>query len=218
MIIGAENMIESLKGRKALAMREKSATEAIIVASALACSLEKDGKLLSDNLKEVFLNNNINGKFDVRKDISYYNESESDIEKLKAAKKAGEELRTKNDKFYLTLALAKRDRLITLDNIKEIFTEVFPTLDFSDLLDVKFVGDGTYLEFADKYVEIRPSGTDAKTKAYSAGLKKDKILEYATTLGTYNGELTNTYKKFISEDYYNNSKIHAAEIYDAWAN
>ncbi len=217
MIIGAENLIESTKGRKALAMREKSATEAIIVASALACSLEKDGKLLSDNLKDVFLNNNIDGKFDFRKDISYYNESESDIEKLKVAKKAGEELRTKNDKFYLTLALAKRDGLITLDNIKEIFAEVFPALDFSDLLDVKFVGDGTYLEFADKYVEIRPSGTDAKTKAYSAGLKKDKILEYAATLGIYNGELTNTYKKYINQDYYNNSKAHAAEIYDAWS-
>ena len=218
MIIGSEELIESLNGRKALAMREKSATEAIIVASALVSSLEKSGKLLSDNLREVFLNNNINGKFDVRKDISYYNESESDIEKLKAAKKEGEGLRTKNDMFYLTLALAKRDGLITLEKIKEIFAEVFPSLDFSDLADVKFVGDGTYLEFADKYVEIRPSGTDAKTKAYSAGLKKDKILEFAAALGTYTGELTDTYKKYISEDYYNNSKAHAAEIYDAWAN
>ncbi len=63
MIIGAENLIESLGGRKALAMREKSATEAIIVASALAAKLEQEGKLLSDNLKEVFFNNNINGKF-----------------------------------------------------------------------------------------------------------------------------------------------------------
>ena len=218
MIIGSENMIESLAGRRALAMREKSATEAIIIASAMAASLENEGKLLSDNLRDVFLHNNINGKFDVRKDISYYNESESDIEKLKKAKKEGEGLRTKNDMFYLTLALAKRDGMISLAQIKEILSEVFPALNFSDLADVKFVGDGTYLEFDDKYVEIRPSGTDAKTKAYSAGLKKDKILEYATALGTYNGELTETYKKYISEDYYKNAKIHAAEIYDKWAN
>ncbi len=217
MIIGAEKLIESQNGRKALAMREKSATEAILVASALVADLEKSGKFLSDYLKEVFLNNRINGKFDVRKDISYYNESESDIEKLKLAKKEGEGLRTKNDLFYLTLALAKRENLISLDNIKEIFTEVFPDLNFSDLNDVKFVGDGTYLEFADKYVEIRPSGTDAKTKAYSAGLNKAKILEFASTLGMYNGDLTDTYKKYVSIDYYNNAKAHAAEIYDKWA-
>ena len=109
MIIGSENMITSQKGKKALAMREKSATEAILVASALVASLEKSNKYLSDYLKEVFVNNQINGKFDVRKDISYYNESESDIEKLKLAKKEGEGLRTQNDLFYLTLALAKRD-------------------------------------------------------------------------------------------------------------
>lgn len=217
MIIGAENMIQSIRGRKALAMREKSATEAILVASALVASLEENGKLLSDNLKEVFINNNINGKFDVRKDISYYNESESDIEKLKLAKKEGEGLRTKNDLFYLTLALAKRENIITLDNVKEIFGEVFPELNFDDLTDIKFVGDGTYLEFKDKYVEIRPSGTDAKTKAYSAGLQKNKILEFATTLGVYNGDLTETYKKYITEEYYQNAKAHAAEIYNKWA-
>ncbi|MCQ2958270.1 MAG: hypothetical protein MJ180_05145 [Candidatus Gastranaerophilales bacterium] len=217
MIIGAENLIQSYKGRNALAMREKSATEAILVASALVASIEKENKLLSDYLKEVFITNKINGKFDVRKDISYYNESESDIEKLKLAKKEGEGLRTKNDLFYLTLALAKRDNLITLDNIKEIFKDAFATLDFDDLTDVKFVGDGTYLEFKDKYVEIRPSGTDAKTKAYSAGLNKNKILEFATTLGTYEGDLTEVYKKYIKEDYYQNAKKHASEIYDNWA-
>lgn len=217
MIIGSENMIVSKNGRKALAMREKSATEAILVASALVAFLESSNKLLSEYLKEVFVDNQINGKFDVRKDISYYNESESDIEKLKLAKKEGEALRTKNDLFYLTLALAKKENLINIENIKEILSEIFMELDFSDLKDVKFVGDGTYLEFNDKYVEIRPSGTDAKTKAYSAGLNKEKILEYATKLGTYDGTLTETYKKYINEEYYANAKTKAAQIYDAWA-
>ena len=39
----------------------------------------------------------------------------------------------------------------------------FKDLDFSNLKSIKFVGDGTYMEFSDKYIEIRPSGTDAKT-------------------------------------------------------
>ena len=49
-----EDLIESLSGRKAIAMREKSATEAIIVASALAAQLEEDNKTLSEYLEEIF--------------------------------------------------------------------------------------------------------------------------------------------------------------------
>ena len=62
--------------------------------------------------------------------------------------------------------------MITLDNAKEILSKTFncgSRLDFSNLTAVKFVGDGTYLDFDDKFIEIRPSGTDAKTKAYAGG-------------------------------------------------
>ena len=45
-------------------------------------------------------NNGIISKFDIREDISYYNESEPDIEKLKQAKIEGEKQRTKNDLFF----------------------------------------------------------------------------------------------------------------------
>ena len=34
------------------------------------------------------------------------------------------------------------------------------------------------MEFAEKYIEIRPSGTDAKTKAYGGGLDKQNIEKY----------------------------------------
>ena len=87
MIMGSEDLIESLAGRKAIAMREKSATEAIIVASALAAKLEEDNKTLSEYLVEIFDENNIIAKYDVREDIAYYNESEPDIEKLKEGNK-----------------------------------------------------------------------------------------------------------------------------------
>ena len=59
MIMGSEDLIESLAGRKAIAMREKSATEAIIVASALAAKLEEDNKTLSEYLTEIFDENNM---------------------------------------------------------------------------------------------------------------------------------------------------------------
>lgn len=213
MIIGSESLIKSKAGRIAIAMREKSATEAIVVASALASYIEKQGLLLSDYLSEVFEKNKIVSRFDIREDISYYNESEPDIEKLKADKKAGEQKRTKNDLFYLAMAVAKEEGLLTLAQIKEILASTFPQLDFSNLSDVKFVGDGTYLQFDDKFIEIRPSGTDAKTKSYGAGADKSDIKNYAAVMGNYSGDLNDVYKKNVDMAFYDCAKEKSLKAY-----
>ena len=206
MIMGSEDLIESLSGRKAIAMREKSATEAIIVASSLAGKLEEENKTLSEYLAEIFEQNNIVAKFDVREDIAYYNESEPDIEKLKLAKTEGEKQRTKNDLFYLSLAIAVREGIADIDSVRNILNDAFPELDFNNLTDVKFVGDGTYLKFTNKYVEIRPSGTDAKTKAYSGGENLQEIENFSRILGNYSGERTQMHKSLITDEFYANSK------------
>ena len=213
MIMGSENLIESLSGRKAIAMREKSATEAIIVASCLAAKLEHENKTLSEYLEEIYEENNIAAKFDVREDIAYYNESEPDIDKLKQAKIEGEKQRTKNDLFYLSLAIAVNEGVLDINNVRNILQDAFPTLNFSNLESIKFVGDGTYLKFSDKYVEIRPSGTDAKTKAYSGGENLDSISEFSRVLGNYSGERTVLHKQLISDDFYNNAKGIALDNY-----
>jgi len=86
-------------------------------------------------------------------------------------------------------------------------------LNFTDLKNIKFVGDGTYLEFSNKYIEIRPSGTDAKTKAYGGGLNLEEISKYAKILGNYSGDRTELHKNLIPEDFYNNSKDIALDHY-----
>ena len=218
MIMGTEELIKSQHGRCAVAMREKSATEAIVVASALVSKLEESGIYLSQYLKEVFSDNNIIGKFDTRVDIAYYNESEPDINKLKEAKITGEALRTKNDMFYLSMAIAKRQELISLNDIKAVLNDNFNKdgLSFDNLKSIKFVGDGTYLEFDDKYIEIRPSGTDAKTKAYGGGLDKSEIEKYATVLGNYSGDRTKKHIELIPEKAYENCKQDAMDYYLAF--
>lgn len=213
MIMGSEDLIESMSGRKAIAMREKSATEAIIVASALVAKLEEDNKTLSEYLEEIFNECNIIAKYDVREDISYYNESEPDIEKLKQAKIEGEKQRTKNDLFYLSLAIAIREGKANLDSVKKVLDNAFAELSFDNLVDVKFVGDGTYLKFSDKYIEIRPSGTDAKTKAYGGGENLENISEFARVLGNYSGDRTELHRELISEEFYENSKETALDYY-----
>lgn len=218
MIMGTEDLIQSNNGRLAVAMREKSATEAIVVASALVAKLAKNGSYLSQYLDKVFNSNDIIGRFDTRVDIAYYNESEPDINKLKEAKVAGEALRTKNDMFYLSLAIANRKGIITNDDIKLILNEKFGIdgLNFDNLISVKFVGDGTYLEFDNKYIEIRPSGTDAKTKAYGGGLDKAEIERYATILGNYSGDRTQMHNNLVPVDLYNTCKDLAMDYYLAF--
>lgn len=214
MIMGTEELIKSNSGRYAVAMREKSATEAIIVASALISKLQNIS--LSDYLVQIFDENEIIGRFDTRVDIAYYNESEPDINKLKEAKIAGEEKRTKNDLFYLSMAMGVKEGKMTLDDVKEVLNDAFKSLIFDNLVSIRFVGDGTYLEFTDKYIEIRPSGTDAKTKAYGGGSDKGIIETYADNLGNYSGERTELHKKFIDDKFYNETKDKAMEYYLAF--
>lgn len=218
MIMGPEELICSNEDCEAIAMREKSATEAIVVSSCLIADLEKQNKTLSKYFVEVLKENKINGKFDTRADISYYNESEPDIKKLNECKKEGEEKRTKNDLFYLTLAIAYKNDIISLEKIKEILNKTFEDLDFSKLKEIKFVGDGTYLKFDDKFIEIRPSGTDAKTKAYAAGRNKKELEKFTQIMGNYSGELTDLYKELIPIDFYNKAKESASIAYLKFVN
>ena len=213
MIMGTEELIRSQNRRFAIAMREKSATEAIIVASALIAKLQKEKVSLSEYLTQIFEENNIVGRFDTRVDIAYYNESEPDINKLKAEKVLGEAKRTKNDLFYLSMAMGVKEGKMTLDDVKEVLNDTFKSLIFDNLLSIKFVGDGTYLEFSDKYIEIRPSGTDAKTKAYGGGSNKAVLETYANIMGNYSGDRTELHKKFIDDEFYNSTKEEAMKYY-----
>lgn len=213
MIMGPPKLICSSSGCDAIAMREKSATEAIIVSSALAAKLEAAKKTLSEYFTEVITENKIKGKFDTRVDISYYNESEPDIKKLNEEKKEGEEKRTKNDLFYLTLAIAFKYKLLSLQQVKQILNDAFEDLDFSNLEEIKFVGDGTYFRFDDKFIEIRPSGTDAKTKAYAAGKNKEEIEKYTKIMGYFKGKRTDLYKELIPKEFYKSAKDKAMKDY-----
>lgn len=213
MIMGTEELIKSQNGRFAIAMREKSATEAIIVASALIAKLQKEQVSLSEYLVQIFEENEIIGRFDTRVDIAYYNESEPDINKLKEEKVLGEAKRTKNDLFYLSMAMGVKEGKMTLDDVKEVLNDAFKSLIFDNLISIKFVGDGTYLEFSDKYIEIRPSGTDAKTKAYGGGSDKAVLETYANIMGNYSGERTELHKKFIDDKFYNSTKDEAMKYY-----
>ncbi len=107
---------------------------------------------------------------------------------------------------------------MSLEQIREILSDTFKDLSFDNLIDVKFVGDGTYLEFTDKFIEIRPSGTDAKTKAYGAGASKEEIKNFAKTMGNYSGDITDLYKKYVDMNLYENAKELSLKDYAVFTN
>mgnify|MGYP004599005871 CR=1 FL=1 len=106
----------------------------------------------------------------------------------------------------MSLAIAIREGKADLEAVKKVLNGAFAELNFDNLKSVKFVGDGTYLQFTDKYVEIRPSGTDAKTKAYAGGENLEMIEKFSRVLGNYSGDRTELHKELISDEFYENSK------------
>ena len=216
MITGPEALIQSQGGRTAIAMREKSAGESMVLVTALAAHCKQANMPLSDYLAGVFAESEITATCDVREDITYYNESEPNPEKLRAAKQEGEAKRDKNDLFFLGIAIALRDGKIDIAQARTILSDALPSLDFSTLEDVRFVGDGSYLKFRDKCVEVRKSGTDAKTKAYASGSDKEECRQFAKAFGEASGDLTELYTEHISQTYLRNVESRARQIYEAF--
>lgn len=201
MIIGPEKPITSKKGRKALAMREKSAGEASIIATALAAHLYLNNKSMAEYLQEIFKECKTVYRYYERADITYYNESEPDPQKLLAEKTAGEKKRDAIDLYCLGIALALMEKMITIDDAKAILSEAMPELDFSSLKNVKFTGDATYFEFHNMFVQIRRSGTDAKLRGYSNGDNKEKSLKYLDVMVHYSGKITPLYDQKIPTNF-----------------
>ena len=147
MIMGPEELVKSKNERLAMAMRDKSAGEASVIATALASWLFLQGKPISQHLEDIFNESDIKYRYYLRADITYYNESEPDPIKLKESKIAGEKLRDEIDSFCLGLIFALKDGLINLAQARDILHESMPDLDFSELQDIRFTGDATYFAF-----------------------------------------------------------------------
>ncbi|MDP2683824.1 MAG: hypothetical protein Q8P20_02095 [bacterium] len=216
MIIGPEKIIKSKKGRKAIAMREKSAGEGSIIASALAAHLHLQKKSMSDYLQEIFEECDMKYRYYERADITYYNESEPDPAKMLEEKLAGEEKRDAIDTYCLALALGIKDKLITIENARDILSEAMPELDFSILKDVKFTGDATYFEFTGMFVQIRRSGTDAKLRGYSNGENYNTIKKYLDIMVNYSGEETPLFKEKIPTEFKNSIYPKVKKLYSEY--
>ncbi|MEW6610250.1 MAG: hypothetical protein AB1352_01285 [Patescibacteria group bacterium] len=213
MIIGPEEFVVSRAGRRAIAMREKSAGEASIITAALAANLYLAKKTFLDYYVGMLEEYRIRYRYNVRGQVAYYNESEPDPLELMRTKQEGERARDKNDNYFLALAIARREQFITIAQVREILREAFPRLQFDDLREAHFVGDGTLLAFAGKSVEVRKSGTDAKTRAAAFGVNKQECELYLNAFLNYGGDLTPLYERSLPSAFRAQAPSRARELY-----
>lgn len=218
MITGPEDLIKSNKGRIAIAMREKSAGEASVLQTAMAADLFLQKRFLSDYFEQIFNECGIKERFDIRQDVMFFNENEPDPEKLKVEKKQGEKVRDKIDEFFLSVCFGLSEGIIKTDDAKKILREVCPSLNFSDLTSIKFVGDGAFMKFKNKSVELRKSGTDAKLKVYAGGSDKREISLFVNEFSKFKGEKGPLFKKYFSQDYCISVMEKAKKFYNDFEN
>jgi len=152
----------------------------------------------------------------LRTDITYYNESEPDPNTIKKSKAVGELIRDKIDLYYLGLALARREGLITVEQVRDILQETMSDLDFSHLKDVHFVGDASLLDFDNMFVEVRKSGTDAKLRGYSNGISREQCQKYLDRLANYSGDITPLYDKLIPAGFRDKLYSKQEQLYRAY--
>ena len=74
---------------------------------------------------------------------------EKQLPLLQKTKIDGEIIRDRIDFFYVSIAMAKREGIVNIENVRSIFGSAFPQLNFSCLQDIIFVGDATFILFAD---------------------------------------------------------------------
>lgn len=193
-IFGSVDTIKSVNGREAIAMREKSAGEAMVITSAMASEHESLIKYLEDIYGAIRAAGINLRQYDYREDVIYFNESEPDPRVRAEAEKEGIKKKEVNEAFYLAIAIAIKEGKTTFEKARTFLQSTFPAVDFEknaanpSLQAIEFVGDGIYLRFADRIIEVRPSGTEAKTKGYALGPDLDILVSDAKVLGGYYSE------------------------------
>ena len=216
MITGPEELIMSRGGRIAISMHEKSAGEMSVTAIWFSAHLFLEKKFISEYIEEIYAQYGIQHCFYVRDDITYYNESELDPIVLQKTKIDGEIIRDRIDFFYVSIAMAKREGIVNIENVRSIFGSAFPQLNFSCLQDIIFVGDATFILFADMFIEIRKSGTDAKMRGYASGNDLVRVKNFLNSFLHYNGTVFSLYAKLISAKFRKQTPHKTRDFYKAY--
>lgn len=180
---GADLIINESGSKELIALREKDGMQFGLMALSLATRLYNSKLSFADYYCELIDKYDINYRFFDRRDVTLYNETLTGEERDQA-KVAGEKLRDKAMDFFKNLA----EQFKTGKTLTEIQEDINSRLKDGDrpvsqLKRICVVGEGkllegTFMEFADFWILIRASGTDALIRYYIEGKDKKEIKDY----------------------------------------
>ncbi len=203
IIVGTTDEITDIFGKSFLALREKSATESILLTLAQISILQKNkGEVdLKAYLKEIYDDAEVDFPLDLRLDNNLYI-PDTTVESVEQ-EKAGNERKNRIFGAYLAIVIAymrkdldiKDARNVLKDifdqefqarkkqgTLDDVFLKRFQRLNFELLQDIKFTGDGVIFVFEEAgkqwHILFRPSGTEPKLKAYGFGSETELLTDY----------------------------------------
>lgn len=165
----AEPVISRHGNRTSLAAKEKDAMQIGIMSLCLAARLHNESGSFGEYYLRLLEEFDTQYRFYERRDITLFDESLQGAER-DAAKEAGNELKERTVAFFASLeGKAPADVAGTLKGLLQADVEM------PEIQRVFHAGDGTFIEFADQWFELRASGTDAVLRFYMEGRHEEKV-------------------------------------------
>jgi len=170
--MGSAEPITSRHGNRAsLAPKEKDAMQIGIMSLCLAARLHNTAGSFAEYYLELLEDFDTRYRFYERRDITLFDESLQGAER-DAAKAAGNELKERTVAFFASLE--GQDPA----TVAEILSGLLPEgVGLPTITRVFHAGDGTFIEFAEQWFELRASGTDAVLRFYMEGRDQQTVAE-----------------------------------------
>jgi glutaredoxin len=171
-------MISRHGNRSALAAKEKDAMQVGIAALALAARLHNDGGSFAAYYLDQLETYRIGYRFYERRDVTLFDESLQGEARARA-QVAGNARKDATVAFFAALAGADASAAAS-----RIAARLPAGVELPPVQRVVDAGDGTLIEFAQQWFELRASGTDAVLRYYMEGLDGESVsrLNEAMTL------------------------------------
>jgi len=171
-IFGGTKLLKDRSGARAmLALREKDGMQIASLALSLAAHLYNSGGSFAGFYCDTIVENNIRHRYFARQDVRLYDESLLGAER-QTAKQQGISKRDRVMEYFRNLAQSSAAK--SLHNIWDDLNSRLPQNEAAlpSPTRIRFVGDGTLVEFDTFWCVIRASGTDAVLRYYIEGANK----------------------------------------------
>ncbi len=167
----AEPMVSRQGNRSSLAPKEKDGMQIGVMALCLAARLHNQGSSFGEFYLSLLEKYETRYRFYERRDITLFDESLQG-EAREQAKMAGNQRKEATVAFFASLE--GKDP----QDAAKILTQLLPTGTPLPAIERIFcAGDGTFIEFAGQWFELRASGTDAVLRFYMEGQDQDQVAE-----------------------------------------